>query len=126
MHLMILTWLHILCMIGAFGVLAGAQFGLPSDVRNREDVARGISKIGNIFIGIGLLASVAFYGMAKAHTFGAHYNGVIGTKFVLLLAVGALLGMSKKPGKGDTFRTVALVLIAVAALLGKVFLKTAA
>lgn len=125
MHLLILTWLHILCMIGAFGVLAAAQFALPRDTRNSPGVARGISKLGNILIGIGLLAGVAFYGMAKAHTFGAHYNGVIGTKFILLLAVGALLAISKKPGKGDAFRTIALVLISIAALLGKVFIRAA-
>lgn len=114
----ILTWVHVLCMIGAFGGLLLAQFGLPAAVRNSDEVTRGISKVGNILIGLGFVAGILNYGLIKGHTLGPHFNGVVAVKFVILLAVGALLGMSKKPGKGDTFRTIALVLLAIAAFAG--------
>lgn len=118
MHIAILTWVHVLCMVGVFGGLLVVQFGLPAAVRNLDEVAKGVAKIGNILIGVGFLAGGAIYGMIKGHTLGSHFNGIIAVKFVILLAVGALLGMSKKAGRGDLFRTISLVLLAVAALCG--------
>lgn len=114
----LLICLHILCMIGAFGGLLAFQAALPASLRANEDAAAGLSRVVNILIGIGLLAGALRYGIAQGHTLGAHYNGVIGAKFVILLAVGALVGMSKKPGRGNLFRTVSIILLAIAALLG--------
>ena len=114
----VLTWIHILCMIGAFGGLLAFQFAVPAAVRNTPDVARKISKFGNVLIGLGFVAGMLSYGALHAHKLGGHFNGVIAVKFMLLLGVGALLGMSKKPGKGDQFRTIALILLVVASLAG--------
>ena len=113
-----LIWVHLLCMVGAFGALLFAQLGLPAEVRRQEAVARGLSRLVNILIGVGLLAGAGLYGLKKGHLMGDHYNGVIGMKFGLLLAIGALVGMSKKPERGDAFRKLACALLAVAALLG--------
>lgn len=114
-----MMFVHVLCMIGAFGVLAGAQFALPASLRNNEQAARGISRLCNIFIGIGLIAGLHGYFAFGGFKNTAHVNGVIGLKFILLLAVGALIAMSKKPGKGDTFRTISLVLLVIAGFLGR-------
>lgn len=114
----ILTWVHLLCMIGAFGGLLAIQVAVPAAIRNSDEVARAVSRLGNLLIGLGFVAGALNYGLRHGHKLGAHFNGVMGVKFALLLAVGALLGMSRKPGKGDAFRTVALVLLAVAALCG--------
>lgn len=113
-----LTWVHLLCMIGAFGALLAIQTAVPKAMRNGPEVSRGVSKIVNILLGLGFLAGIASYGVRHGHALGAHFNGIIGLKFVLLLVVGALLGMSGKAGKGDLFRTISLVLLAVAALAG--------
>jgi hypothetical protein len=116
--LFVLKWIHVLCMVGTFGGLLVMQAGLPAAVRNSDEVARGAARLFNILIGVGLLAAVAQYGMMKGHLLGAHFNGVIGMKFTILVIVGALIPMSKKPGKGDLFRTISLVLLAIAALAG--------
>ena len=113
-----LVWVHILCMVGCFGGLLALQLVVPAAVRNTPEVSKSASKLFNILIGIGLIAGVVNYVMDQGYKLGGHYNGVIGTKFMILLAVGALLGLSNKPGKGDAFRTASLVLLALAALFG--------
>lgn len=114
----LLLWVHLICMVGAFGALLFGQFGLPVDVRRQDAVAARLSRLVNILIGVGFLAGVLVYGLKKAHTFPGHYNGIIGFKFAVLLAVGALVAMSRKPERGDAFRKLACALLAVAALLG--------
>jgi hypothetical protein len=116
--LLVLKWIHILCVIGTFGGLVAVRFGLPADVRNSEDVARTSARLFNILIGVGLLAGLSVYVLNHGMSLGPHYNGVIGLKFVILVAVGGLIPMSRKPGKGDLFRTIAIVLLAIAALAG--------
>ena len=116
--LILLKWIHILCVIGTFGGLVVVRFGLPASVRNNEDVARSSTRLFNILIGVGLLAGLAVYFLKQGMVLGPHYNGVIGLKFAILVAVGGLIPMSRKPGKGDLFRTIAMVLLAIAALAG--------
>ncbi len=116
--LILLKWIHILCVIGTFGGLVAVRFGLPADVRNSDAVSRTSTRLFNILIGIGLLAGLSVYFMKQGMILGPHYNGVIGLKFVILVAVGGLIPMSRKPGKGDLFRTLAIVLLAIAALAG--------
>ena len=69
-------------------------------------------------IGTGLLAGLAYYLVMDGYTNSAHYNGVIGMKFIFLLAVGALVGISRKSRNGDTLRSIALILLALAAFFG--------
>ena len=114
----LVVWIHLICMVGALGALLFCQLGLPADLRRQDAVARGASRLVSILIGIGLLAGLGAYGIRKGHLMGAHYNAVIGIKFGLLLAVGALAGMSRKPERGDAFRGLAAALLAIAALLG--------
>ena len=116
--LILLKWIHILCVIGTFGGLMAVRFGLPAAVRTSDDVARASARLFNILIGIGLLAGLSVYFMKHGMALGPHYNGVIGLKFAILVAVGGLIPMSRKPGKGDLFRTIAIVLLAIAALAG--------
>lgn len=118
MMLAVATWVHVMCMVGAFGGLLGVQLALPAELRRRDEVARGMAKLGNVLIGLGFVAGALSYGLRHGHKLGPHFNGVIGLKFVLLLAVGALLAMSRKPGKGDLFRTICIALLALAAFSG--------
>ena len=116
--LILLKWIHLLCVLGTFGGLLAVRFGLPSTIRNSDEVARGSARLFNILIGVGLLAGLSIYFLKQGMAMGPHYNGVIGLKFVILVAVGGLIPMSKKPGKGDASRTIAIVLLAIAALAG--------
>jgi hypothetical protein len=110
-----LKLIHILSMVGTFGGLLVFQFGLTAATRASEDNARAAAKLFNILIGIGLLAGIAQYVLKMGWRMGPHYNGVIGLKFMILLAVGGLLAMSRKPGKGNAFRLISCALLAVAA-----------
>ena len=116
--LVLLKWIHLLSVLGTFGGLLAIRFGLPASVRNQDAVARGSARLLNILLGVGLLAGLSLYFLKHGMAMGPHYNGVIGLKFVILIAVGGLIPMSKKPGKGDAFRTIAIVLLAIAALAG--------
>ena len=108
------TWLHVLCMVGLFGGLLVVQFALPADVRNEATIARRITRLLSILLGIGLLAGLAGYGLKQGHLMGGHFNGVIGLKFVILLIVGGLLPLTRKEGRGDRVRWIILALLAFA------------
>ena len=114
--LQIILWVHILCMISVIGVLLCAQIALPSDYRN--NASGSIARLANILLSIGFLAGAGYYGMVSGHTMGGHFNGVIGTKFVLLLAAGAVIGISKRSANGDRLRWIALILFVLASFLG--------
>lgn len=110
------TWIHVLCMVGLFGGLLVVQLALPAQVRNDADIARRITRLLSILLGVGLLAGLAGYGLKQGHLMGGHFNGVIGLKFFILLIVGGLLPLSRKPGRGDRVRWIALALMAFAVL----------
>ena len=110
------TWIHVLCMVGLFGGLLVVQLALPAQVRNDADIARRITRLLSILLGVGLLAGLAGYGLKQGHLMGGHFNGVIGLKFFILLIVGGLLPLSRKPGRGDRARWIALALMAFAVL----------
>lgn len=110
------TWIHVLCMVGLFGGLLVVQLALPAQVRNDADIARRITRLLSILLGLGLLAGLAGYGLKQGHLMGGHFNGVIGLKFFILLIVGGLLPLSRKPGRGDRVRWIALALMAFAVL----------
>lgn len=113
----LLRWLHVLCMVGLLGGLVVFQLGLSTSARMDAANLRGATRLWNILLGVGLLAAVLMYGMVKGHTMGGHYNGVIGLKFIVLLAVGGLLPVAKKrAGGGDGLRWLCIVLLLVASL----------
>jgi hypothetical protein len=111
----ILLWAHLLCMVGAFGGVLLLQRGTPASLRADPEALRPAIKWLNILIGAGLLFGVLLYGLTQGHTRGAHFNGVIGFKFGMLIAVGALLAVSRRSNTGDTLRWIAAALLAVAA-----------
>lgn len=110
------TWIHVLCMVGLFGGLLVVQLALPAQVRNDADIARRITRLLSILLGIGLLAGLASYGLKQGHLMGGHFNSVIGLKFVILLMVGGLLPLTRKEGRGDRVRRILLALLAFAVL----------
>lgn len=114
----IILAVHVLAMVGAFGGLLVFQTALPPDARRDIRLARGLARVVNILIGLGLLAGAVRYGLLRGHTLGGHFNGVIALKFILLLAIGALVGISAKSERGDRLRGIAAFLLALAALLG--------
>lgn len=114
--LLLVKWIHILCVVGLFGGLVLVQFGLPAAVRNEPTNARQITRLLSLLLALGLLAGAGAYGIKHGHELGGHYNGVIGFKFAMLLVVGGLLPMSRKEGRGDFVRGLALILLGLAAL----------
>lgn len=111
-----LLWIHILLMIGAFGAILAFQLVVPPDQRQLAEQGRRIGSIVNRMIGIGFLAGLAYYFLEQGYQQGPHYNGVIGVKFLLLLGIGALMGISKKKDQADALRWGALGLLALASL----------
>jgi hypothetical protein len=113
-----ILWLHILSIIGAFGVLLGYQMILPKDMREQAEASRAIGKIVNWMVMIGFLAGLTYYFARDGLNRGPHYNGIIAVKFLMLLGVGALVAISKNRPMADALRWGAIILIAIAALFG--------
>ncbi len=119
MHLISLVlWLHILCMISVIGTLLSTQLCTEVSYRNSSAPSRAIARLANILLGIGFLAGISYYLLIDGMTRGAHYNGVVGMKFIFLLGAGALVGISKRTDRGDTLRWTALTLLVLASLFG--------
>jgi len=114
-----ILWIHLVCMVGSIGALLAAQCCLPPENRNQAAPSRGIGRLVNILLTVGLLAGLSYYLLLDGFSRGPHYNGVVGVKFVFLLAATALVGMSKKTDRGDVFRWIALGLLLAASLFGK-------
>ena len=113
----ILRWLHVVCMVGLLGGLLVYQLGLSTSSRVDASTLRSATRLFNILLGLGLLFGALMYGSIKGHTMGAHFNGVVGLKFAVLFAVGALLPIAKKRGNnGDGLRWICIVLLLVASL----------
>ncbi len=114
----VLVWLHVLCMVGTFGGLLAVQLVVPAATRNTPQVAKGAARLFSILISIGLVAGILVYVKAAGMGNGRNYNMIIGIKFVILLVVGALLGISARSGIANVLRTLAMIFLAIAALLG--------
>lgn len=110
----ILRWIHILCMVGLFGGLLLFQLGLSTPTRMDAADLRGSTRLWNIMLGVEFIAGGLMYGIAKGHTLGGHYNGVIIVKFVILLAVGGLLAAAKRSANGDRLRWLCIGLLLLA------------
>lgn len=110
----LLRWIHILCMVGLLGGLLVFQIGLSTTARMDAANLRGAIRLWNILLGIGLLSAVLMYLKVNGHTMGGHYNGVIGLKFIILLAVGGLLPATKRSEKADGLRWSCILLLILA------------
>ena len=118
-------WLHLLCMIGCFGMILGSA--ISARAHSKESLAADKTlKIATLALVVGLLAGIVTMVLSLRLSSGvaSHYMMVIMVKFLLLLAAGAALGIaSKKSSAGDAKaaaapRGAALVVMAAAALLG--------
>ena len=120
-------------MLGAFGVLLATQFALPAETRDIPRIAKRILSLANILTGIGLLAGFGLYfltikiaNLPDAAPLGENLHLAIGMKFMILLAVGACLGMGyPMVRKGNveganTLRWIALALMATAAAIASI------
>jgi hypothetical protein len=128
--LTVFLWLHVVCMVGTFGLLLGAQFGIPAEYRDSPEVAKKVLGLGNALVGVGLIAGLVVF-VVSMHAFKtggvampSGYHAIIGIKFILVFAVGACLGVSypllKKGNRGalSALRYIALALLALASFLG--------
>lgn len=114
-------WVHVLGMVGAIGALAMAQWGLP---RGGASTA-GSFRLPARLLGAGFVAGLIVLGVTL-HIGGAYpgYLHSVGTKFVLLLASGATLGIGAKaerlgnPAKAASMRRATLATLLLASLLG--------
>ena len=111
-----LIWIHLLCMVGAFGSLLAVQLALPAPLQQDEALMRRITRLVSLLLLVGLLAGAVAYGLRQGHLLGGHFNGVIGLKFVLLLIAGGLLPLARRAAIGNTIRWIVLALLALAAL----------
>ncbi|HMP72754.1 MAG TPA: hypothetical protein PKE55_05765 [Kiritimatiellia bacterium] len=114
-----LLWLHLLAMVGAFGAILAFQLVVPEQQRKLAEQSRRIGNVVNAMILVGFLTGIGYYLLEGGYLERAHYNGVIAVKFLLLLGVGALVGISKKREMGDSLRWGALALLALAALFAR-------
>jgi len=123
----ITIWIHLLCMIGAFGGLLVSQLAL-STKNGPHHVA--LLKPVNIMLAIGLLAGLFSYVLKikTSQTSGEELEGtihmVIGIKFLILAGVGACCGIAAGMMKKEKWelagrlRWAAAGLLAAAAYLG--------
>jgi hypothetical protein len=123
----ITIWVHLLCMVGAFGGLLVAQLSLPA-----KNVSHHLSilKPVNLMLAIGLLAGIIAYFLkikdaaASGEELAGTVHMVVGIKFLILLGVGACCGMAngllkkEKWEAAGRLRWAAGGLLAIAAFLG--------
>lgn len=124
------VFVHVLCMLGAFGGLLMLQFGLPRDVRDSSDTASVAGRLPAMLIAVGFVAGFLIYWLNIRYAANNHEqlpaleHSIIGIKFLLLLAAGAFMGLTSRylkddqPGKACIYRGMSLVVMGIAALLG--------
>ena len=120
----LLLWIHLLSMIGAFGVLLGDLVGLHKATRANAGAAR----LASLLLAVGLPAGLWLYRLKIAAGWGAlGLHRTIGIKFVLLVGAGAFLGIASKqfrngrPAPAAKLQGAAVALLAMAALVAAVF-----
>ena len=125
-----MLWLHVLALVGAFGVLLAVCFALPGGTRDSGSAARRFTGLLNALLGIGLAAGLAVFALKLKESkelgfqLGGGYHGVVGAKILILLAVGACLGLAPRmvrkgrAGAAHLLQTLAMGLLALAAFLG--------
>ncbi|MCS6772225.1 MAG: hypothetical protein NZ740_09405 [Kiritimatiellae bacterium] len=110
----LLRWVHILSMIGVFGGLLVFQLAVPKPIRRDPAVVSAAVRLWNTLLAVGFLSAVWMYLMAGGLNLGGHYQGVVGLKLLLLIAVGALLPISKRQESGDRLRMICIGLLLLA------------
>ncbi len=121
----IALWIHLLCMVGCFGMVLAAHIASRAHTRETLATDKTLSTAA-MALGLGLVAGIAVFLLkAKLATeLSSAFMMIITIKLLLLVAAGGSLAMaSKKAREGDADagkvgRLVALASIAIAALLG--------
>jgi len=126
----VFVWIHVLCMLGAFGGLLLVQVGLPRAVRDDAETARAAGRLPTILLAMGFLAGLMTYVMniRYAANYGsklpAPEHAIVGIKFLLMVAAGAFMGLTSRVLKDGAAqkavlpRTLAILALALAAFLG--------
>lgn len=126
----IVLWIHLIAMIGALGGLMHIQFGLPVHLRDRREDIAGSLKLSNLLLAVGFVVGFVLYymkiraGAASGNPLPAATHMAVGIKFLLFLSAMALLGIGAKKLRDNnaaiahTLRLTAIVVLALAALLG--------
>ena len=117
-------------MVGSVGALLVIQFALPGGTRDGAPVAKRCARLLNMLVAVGFMAGLTVFAMklrafkAAGTDLSSTYLALVGTKILLLLAVGACLGMAPallrkgRSGAAHALRTAALLLLVLAAFLG--------
>jgi len=114
---MILVWVHIVSMLGVLGGLLLLQWGVPWDIRSGSGFLKGYFRPINVLLAIGFIAGVILYVQRLSGATG-RVHGVVGLKILILLAVGALVPMSRNAARGDALRWTAILLLLIASFSG--------
>ena len=123
----IILWVHLLCMIGAFGGLLAGRLTLST---NDSTSHRSVLKPVNVMLAIGLAAGLLSY-FLKINAAGAsgeeltgHVHMIVGIKFMILLGAAACCGIAtgltrkERGSAAGRLQWVACGLLAIAAYLG--------
>jgi hypothetical protein len=123
----VFLWMHLLCMVGAFGALLAGGC-VPPDAG--AETSLRVLKRANLLIAIGFLAGLATYfvriklASLEDIELPGSLHMTVGIKFLILIGVGACVGIAlAKTRKSDAaqaapFRWAAVILLAIAAFLG--------
>ena len=126
----LMLWLHVLCMVSIVGTLLVIRRGLPFGSSQDPSVVRPILRFAGGLLFAGLAAGLTVYAMliSTAKDTGGELpsqtHQLVGTKIILMLAVGACIGMSSsmvkknKSGPAALLQWAAILALALAALIG--------
>ena len=124
------VWIHLLTMVGAFGTLLVSLLGWSAEQKKDPDLNRRTNRFASQLIAVGFLAGLAAYfftikvSVATDIDLPSSLHMTVGIKFLLLLGVGACLGISSGMIRKERLSTaagqrgLAAGLLAIAALLG--------
>ena len=123
-------WLHLLFMVSIVGTLLVLRRGLPFGSSQDPSVVRPILRFATAQLAAGLVAGIVVYAMLirsvsdSGGSLASQTHRTVGIKILLMLVVGACLGVSSamvkkgRTGPAATLQWAALATLAVAALLG--------
>jgi len=125
----LLLWLHLLFLVGAFGGIVFIDRLLADGSGDHPALARKGSRLGHVFLGLGLLAGLALY-VLRIRDLGdtaaaSHLHAVVGVKFLLFLGAAFCLGMASRRTReqpytrsAQSYWVATCVMLVLAAALG--------
>lgn len=117
--------IHVLCMAGVFGGLVAACAVARGDGEAAAANGRTAMRPLNILLLIGFVMGMILYvHLTRSDTAPAHVHGAVGIKMLLLVGLGAVMGMGSgafKKGdaaRGRLLQMIGLVICLLATLIG--------